>query len=95
MEVAWVQWLLKFRAPSPGDRIYDVVLDWLALTLALVFLLAGRPSGYKEFYRPTSGMDPEIVAVRRPAPPAEMLIIERAQPGYAQAILDPTWRSSG
>lgn len=55
---------------------------------ALVLLLSGCVSGYKQFYQPTQGLTPEIVASRRPAPPPPVPAVERAQPTDSQVILD-------
>jgi hypothetical protein len=55
-------------------------------TLALLLLLAGCASGYKEFYRQTQGINPDVVAARRPALPPAMPIVERVQPGNGDAL---------
>jgi hypothetical protein len=57
-----------------------------ALLLIGVAILAGCASGYKDFYRPNQGIDPRLVAGRRPAtaPP----LVERAQPGNDGELVD-------
>lgn len=58
-------------------------------TLAFLFAsltLGGCASGYKEFYKSTE--NPEAVATLRAAPPTGAPIVERAQPGEPQVILD-------
>lgn len=51
-------------------------------------LLSGCASGYSQFYKPVNGATPEIIAAKRAAPPPTIPIVERAQPGDAQTILD-------
>jgi hypothetical protein len=58
------------------------------LIFALATLLAGCASGYKEFYKQAQGATPEIIAALRTAPPPATPIVERAQPGNSQTILD-------
>lgn len=46
--------------------------------------LAGCASGYKEFYRPSSGYDPELRVSKPPAQP----LVERARPGNPEDVLN-------
>lgn len=50
--------------------------------------LAGCASGYKEFYRPSNGFDPQRVSELRVAPPPSQPAVERARPGDADDVLD-------
>lgn len=56
--------------------------------LALIALLTGCASGYRQFYRPAQGATPEAIARLRAAPPPEMPLVERAAPADHAAVLD-------
>lgn len=58
-----------------------------ALVLAAV-VLTGCASGYREFYRPTSGFDAQRIATLRAAPAPAQPTVERARPGNSDQILD-------
>jgi len=60
----------------------------LHATLIATSLLSGCASGYKKFYTPVGGATPEAIAASRVSPPPTVPIIERAQPGDHQAILN-------
>ncbi len=65
---------------------------WIRARLfATVFaagVLSGCASGYKEFYRPVNGFDVARIAELRASPPPAQPLVERAQPGNADEILD-------
>lgn len=58
------------------------------LLIGLALILSGCASGYKQFYRPAQGLTPEMVAMRRQAPPPPLPVVERAQPSDSHVILD-------
>jgi len=60
----------------------------LLAMLATSMTLFGCASGYKEFYTPTQGVTPELIASTRAGQPSAMPIVERAQPGDPQKIHD-------
>jgi membrane-associated protease RseP (regulator of RpoE activity) len=66
----------------------------IVFLLVGVALLAGCASGYKDFYRPSQGIDPRVVADRRPAPPPANPLVERAQPGNGDALIAAYFRRS-
>lgn len=60
------------------------------VTLASAFLLAACASGYKQFYQPAQGIDPQRIASQRLAPPPETPIVERGAPtSDLRTVLDP------
>jgi hypothetical protein len=59
-----------------------------AISLILILTMTGCASGYKSFYKPAPSATPETIAARRASPPPSMPLIERAQPGDWNAILD-------
>lgn len=59
-----------------------------AVIVLTAVLLAGCASGYREFYRPTSGFDAERIASLRASPAPAQPIVERARPGNSDEILD-------
>ena len=50
--------------------------------------LVGCASGYKEFYRPSNGFDPQRVSELRVAPPPAQPLVERARPGNPDDVLN-------
>lgn len=59
---------------------------FVAFLISLLF--AGCASGYKQFYRPAQGINPERLASIRVGPAPTMPMVERAQPTDSQAVLD-------
>lgn len=59
-----------------------------AIPLLMLVPLACCANGYKEFYKPAQGATPEAIAAVRLAPAPPTPIVERAQPGEAQVVLD-------
>jgi len=59
-----------------------------AIVVLLISLSGCAQNGYKTFYKPVSGYNPDSIAARRAAPPPATPIIERAQSGgNPQSIL--------
>lgn len=58
------------------------------VALLIPLLLAGCASGYKQFYRPAQGINPELLASIRVAPAPAVPSVERAQPADSQVVLD-------
>jgi hypothetical protein len=60
----------------------------LIASVLLALSLVGCASGYKQFYRASASPTQEELVSFRVAPPPAVPIVERAQPGNAQMILD-------
>ncbi len=58
-----------------------------AALIAISTILAGCASGYKEFYRSSSGFNPQRVSESRIAPPPMQPFVERARPGNSDDIV--------